>query len=162
MKYDRCGPLFQGRFRSECVNDRNYFCTVLRYIHRNPVAAGIVSAPSEFEYSSYSAYAGKKSDLVNTALALKFMSQKELLSFFDTPNEDSCMDLPYANTRISDMRAQEVLEHLAGLKDLWRMQLMPQDLLRSNIIKALLYGISRTQFARLTGLSFRQVCEAAY
>ncbi len=32
-KYDRCGHLFQDRFKSEAVESDEYFLAVLRYIH---------------------------------------------------------------------------------------------------------------------------------
>jgi len=41
-KYGRCGHLFQERFKSEAVENDAYFLTVLRYIHQNPVKAGLV------------------------------------------------------------------------------------------------------------------------
>ena len=41
MKYERCGHLFQDRFKSEPVNDEAYFVTLLRYVHQNPVAGGL-------------------------------------------------------------------------------------------------------------------------
>ena len=40
-KYERVGHLFQDRFKSEPVNDESYFFTLIRYIHQNPVAAGL-------------------------------------------------------------------------------------------------------------------------
>ena len=40
-RYERSGPLFEGRYKSEAVEDDSCFLTVLRYIHRNPVKAGI-------------------------------------------------------------------------------------------------------------------------
>jgi len=40
-KHDRNGHLFQGRFKSEVVEDDRYFLTVLRYIHQNPLMAGL-------------------------------------------------------------------------------------------------------------------------
>ena len=39
-KYERCGHLFQDRFRSRPVESDEYFLTVLRYIHQNPVQSG--------------------------------------------------------------------------------------------------------------------------
>lgn len=42
-KYSRYGHLFRERFKSETVNDMAYFLTLLRYIHQNPVKAGMVS-----------------------------------------------------------------------------------------------------------------------
>ena len=41
-KYGRDGHLFKERFKSEPVNDMSYFVTLLRYIHQNPVKAGMV------------------------------------------------------------------------------------------------------------------------
>ena len=40
-RYERSSPLFEGRYKSEAVEDDSCFMTVLRYIHRNPVKAGI-------------------------------------------------------------------------------------------------------------------------
>ena len=40
-KYQRVGHLFQDRFKSEPVEDDEYFLCALRYIHLNPVEAGI-------------------------------------------------------------------------------------------------------------------------
>ena len=40
-KYEHYGHLFQDRFKSEPVNDEAYFFTLFRYIHQNPVAAGL-------------------------------------------------------------------------------------------------------------------------
>ena len=42
-KYGRIGHLFQDRFKSEPCNDADYFMTLFRYIHQNPVKAGLVS-----------------------------------------------------------------------------------------------------------------------
>jgi len=42
-KYLTTGHLFQDRFRSESVESKRYFLTVIRYIHQNPVKAGITS-----------------------------------------------------------------------------------------------------------------------
>lgn len=38
----RTGHLFQNRYKSEPVDDDRYLLVVLRYIHQNPLKAGIV------------------------------------------------------------------------------------------------------------------------
>ena len=53
IKYQRVGHLFQDRFKSEPVEDDAYFMTVIRYIHQNPVKAGLCKNVREYEYSSY-------------------------------------------------------------------------------------------------------------
>ena len=52
-KYLRDGHLFRDRFKSEPVNDMAYFTVLLRYIHQNPVKAGIVKDVKDYEYSSW-------------------------------------------------------------------------------------------------------------
>ncbi len=54
-KYSRVGHLFQGRYHSLLVDTDSYFQTVDRYIHLNPVRAGIVERPEDFKWSSYNA-----------------------------------------------------------------------------------------------------------
>ena len=47
------GHVFQGRFHSIPVNTDSYFTTVSRYIHLNPVRAGIVQHAEDFPWSNY-------------------------------------------------------------------------------------------------------------
>jgi len=55
-KYDRIGHLFQGRFKSVLVDDERYLKKLVRYIHLNPVRAGIVADPINYSWSSHRAY----------------------------------------------------------------------------------------------------------
>ena len=48
-KYERTGHLFQDRFKSEPVEDDAVSLTVIRYIHRDPVKAGLCERPEEYE-----------------------------------------------------------------------------------------------------------------
>ena len=57
-KYGRDGHLFKERFKSEPVNDMAYFTVLLRYIHQNPVKAGIVEKVKDYEFSSWGEYDG--------------------------------------------------------------------------------------------------------
>ncbi len=56
--YGRVGHLFQDRFVSEVVADDRYLLAVSAYIHNNPVRAGIVKKPEEFQWSSMREYMG--------------------------------------------------------------------------------------------------------
>ena len=47
-KYQRIGHLFQDRYSSEPVEDDAYFLQVLRYIHMNPVKAGLCKVPEDY------------------------------------------------------------------------------------------------------------------
>jgi putative transposase len=54
----RAGHLFQGRFKSALVEAESHLHELTRYIHLNPVRAGLVLRPEEYEWSSYRAYVG--------------------------------------------------------------------------------------------------------
>jgi REP element-mobilizing transposase RayT len=72
IKRDRSGHLFQGRFKGILV-DKDAYCKELsRYIHLNPVRAGIVKSPSEYPWSSYRYFIGKhkKPDWLTMELVL--------------------------------------------------------------------------------------------
>jgi len=60
VRYQRYGHLFQGRFKSIIVDKDRYFLELSRYIHLNPVHAGIVEDPSSYAWSSYRGYLGRK------------------------------------------------------------------------------------------------------
>jgi REP element-mobilizing transposase RayT len=55
---DRDGPLFKGRFRSIAIEDDPHLVQVSRYIHLNPVEAGLTGAPEDWIWSSAGAYLG--------------------------------------------------------------------------------------------------------
>jgi REP element-mobilizing transposase RayT len=59
LKYGRTGHLFQARFKSILCLDDPYLLSLIRYIHRNPVRAGLVTDPSDWRWSSYSHYVGR-------------------------------------------------------------------------------------------------------
>ena len=59
-KYKRNGHLFQGRFKSVLVDADSYLKQLSRYIHLNPVRAGIVDRPTDYDWSSYTAFIGKR------------------------------------------------------------------------------------------------------
>jgi REP element-mobilizing transposase RayT len=51
------GHVFQGRYRTELVEDETYLGTVTRYVHLNPVRARLVEHPAGWRWSSYPGYA---------------------------------------------------------------------------------------------------------
>jgi putative transposase len=53
LKYKRVGMLFQNRFKSNLCQKDEYFLNASRYIHLNPVAAGLVRDIDAYAWSSY-------------------------------------------------------------------------------------------------------------
>lgn len=55
-KYERVGHLFQGRYKAVLVAKLAYQMELIRYIHLNPVRAGLVKVPEAYGNSSHRAY----------------------------------------------------------------------------------------------------------
>jgi REP element-mobilizing transposase RayT len=58
IQQHRTGTLFEGRFKHKCVDNWDYLITLCRYIHLNPVKAGLVTNPEEWVYSNYQDWIG--------------------------------------------------------------------------------------------------------
>jgi REP element-mobilizing transposase RayT len=53
-KYD--GQLFRGRYKSILIEVESYLLELLRYIHKNPLRAGLCNDLNEYEWSSHHGY----------------------------------------------------------------------------------------------------------
>ena len=164
QKYERSGHLFQGRFRSEIVESVHSFLKVLRYIHQNPVKAGIAVDVLNCNWTSMKEYLGKSSlvDTESTILLFAHERNKALTLFTNfmlLENNDEFMDVS-ENDKVSD---QEVVEYLRFLGVTSISQLQQMDRVdRDAIIRELkkLRGVSIRQLARVTGIS-RSVIDRA-
>jgi len=56
IKRKRSGHLFQGRYKAILVDKDNYLLELSRYVHLNPVRAGIATKPEDYPHSSYRSY----------------------------------------------------------------------------------------------------------
>jgi putative transposase len=56
-KYQRVGTLWTGRYKAKPIKDERYWLTCLRYIELNPVRAGLVMLPEQYQWSSYRVHA---------------------------------------------------------------------------------------------------------
>jgi hypothetical protein len=98
--HHRDGPLFRGRYKSILIDADEYFLSVVRYIHHNPVAAGLVSEMDRYRWSSHWGYLNQKQcpDWLNTESVMsrfggvrgyrEFMHreiEKEVVDFYKGP-----------------------------------------------------------------------------
>jgi REP element-mobilizing transposase RayT len=54
------GTLFEGPFRAILIDRNEYLLHLCRYIHRNPLEAGMVLKPEQWRYSNYAEFIGKR------------------------------------------------------------------------------------------------------
>jgi REP element-mobilizing transposase RayT len=62
-RYGRSGHLFQGRYRGILVEKDAYLLSLSRYVHLNPVRAGVVRRLEQYRWSTYLGYIGKGKEL---------------------------------------------------------------------------------------------------
>jgi len=78
VKRKRSGHLFQGRYKAIVIDADSYLLELSRYIHLNPVRAGIVENPGEYPYSSYKSYITKnKESMITRDLILEMLSKQK-------------------------------------------------------------------------------------
>jgi len=64
--YERCGHVFQGRYKASLIRDERYLIKVLAYIHQNPVKAGMCKRVEEYKWSSDKFYRKKLNRFIET------------------------------------------------------------------------------------------------
>ncbi|MBN2062329.1 MAG: transposase [Deltaproteobacteria bacterium] len=75
-KRDRSGHLFQGRYKAILVEKDKYLLELSRYIHLNPVKAGLAERPQDYPHSSYGSFIKNKGvDMVYRDLILGMISK---------------------------------------------------------------------------------------
>lgn len=76
IKRKRSGHLFQGRYKSIVIEKDAYLLEVSRYVHLNPVRAGIVQRPEDYALSSYRSYVlPKEETIVSRELIWRMISR---------------------------------------------------------------------------------------
>ena len=86
LKYRRSGALIANRYKSVPVEIDEYFLHLIRYVHQNPIKAGITGDIEEYPYSSYNEYTTSPK-LCDTGFVLAMTSIKDFIEFHETEEE---------------------------------------------------------------------------
>ncbi len=156
-KYQRVGHLFQDRFKSEPVEDESYLLTVIRYIHQNPIKAGICRAVEQYQYSSYGEYS-KNSDLIDRDYIFQIISEGDFCEFNKETVYNKCLDIEdKPKIRVTDEQAQKIIEKYSKCKSVAEFQALEIKFRDKCLKKFREKGLSIRQIGRLTGISFGTV-----
>jgi hypothetical protein len=121
-KYKKSGHLFQDGYKSEKIEDDSYLLMAIRYIHRNPIKAGIVKKAEKYKWSSYKAYLGKDTALADTIdkeLVLGIFSEdeneakKEFIKFTKMEEEDKFIEIDEKRNRMEENQAIKLWGEIA-------------------------------------------------
>ncbi|QFT90784.1 Transposase IS200 like protein [Bacillus sp. THAF10] len=156
-KYKRCGHLFQGRFYSESVEDAKYFVTALRYIHQNPLKAGLVRSVWDSKWTSVHEYVRKRRIVdIDKGLRLFSPDRKVALTrysdFMERENDDQCLEV-HERVTLSDDEVREYFRKVGVVSSsmLQQMERSERNALLAKVKQV--DGVSIRQLSRVTGIS---------
>ncbi len=144
-KYERSGGLFEGRFKSEIVNDAPYLLSVIRYIHQNPLKAGIVKKVSDYRWSSYQEYL-KEENLIDGRFILEMFDGdlKKFIAFNNEPNTSFTSLIDDKRHKMSDGELRILIKRETGLNAINFTELSENE--KAKVLR--LFGKSRTPHAQ--------------
>lgn len=129
----RTGHLFQNRFRSEVIESDAYFLEVLRYIHQNPLKAGMVKNIEDYQWSSFNAYFDSENIVVDTTFALGFFrDNKHFETFMKQKNNDQCLEYN-PKVRYTDEDLKEFVSSFVDINTLSELDIGSRDKVLANI-----------------------------
>jgi len=159
LKHEHVGHLFQDRFRSEVVNDWEYFLNLMRYIHQNPVAGGLVNDVRHYRWSSWCEFDSKMvCDVPICATGsvfakIQFDALEELV---DTPLPKTQRILDFdsdSGRRVTDERLREYIRAEFGITEVSTIQHLEKTKRNEIVIKLLQFCRNEMQVSRVTGIS---------
>lgn len=168
-KYQTTGHLFQHRFKSENVETVSYLLTVVRYIHQNPVKAGMVDLVDEWKWSSclgyykqevYPKYLLDCNYILHLFSSDPFTAQERFKEFNKKANHDQCLE-EHVKKKLTDEEAREIIKGLLGTNNIAQVKSLPREP-RNNILRQVkeIDGLSQRQIARILGVSPNLVFKA--
>jgi REP element-mobilizing transposase RayT len=82
-KYGHDGTLFTDHYHIKQIEETSHLLHLCRYIHGNPVKDGLVSNPSDWEYSNFKDYLGRrKGSLFDPGFLLDyFQDERDYFNF---------------------------------------------------------------------------------
>lgn len=167
-KYERIGHLFQDRFFSKKVENREYLKMLCRYIHQNPLKAGIAKT-EDYKWSSYQRYI-KSNKLVDTKLLLSIFSEnikeaKEEFIKFHNINLNESKENEIENMleyelceRLTDEEVEECICEILNIKYVQEISKTNMEIRNERLSKLkCLKNVSATQLSRVTGINRKMI-----
>ncbi len=168
-KYQRVGHVFENRFVSKNVESSKYLLNLVRYIHQNPLKAGI-SPMENYKWSSYLEYFSDKKKIVESQEVLSiFLEEKRKGSFLEFNQKilkfkSSTEFLEYEmKNRMTDEEVIYFIKKKLGLRNIQEIQNYNVEHRNALIgIIGKMEGTTRKQIARVTGIALSVIDKALY
>jgi putative transposase len=161
-KYERCGHLFQDRYKSEPIEDDRYFLTVLRYILQNPIKAGLCQNLDRYKWSSYNDYSNYDG-ITDIKFALEMFTQgKEkqvelFKKYINGENDDRCLEIEEIKKKITDEELKIEIKKKYQVEPMMIQNLSNDEQIRMVKWIKEIDGVSLRQISRITGFTVNRI-----
>ncbi|QDR79283.1 transposase [Sporomusa termitida] len=149
-KYQRSGALIASRYKSVPVEVDEYFIPLQRYIHQNPVKAGLVNKLEEYPFSSYREYLFGGS-LTDTGFALELTGRDEWIRLHQIETDDRFEPLGKQSIDDREIR-RRIMQYTNGCEphEIGSWEKAERDTMLRKLKEE---GLSIRQIERVTGIS---------
>ena len=145
QKHNRVGYVFQGRYKSQCVENIGYFWNCLRYIHNNPLYLKEVENILGYKYSSLRELYYKEkdvlTDLIFQLVYSKFEEPEKILRFHENKSWEIFEDILEETEENRIRIAKEILAQYEADSETQAIEILEYFKLRKeykkNLIKIL-------------------------
>lgn len=151
---NRVGYVFRNRFSSKSIYNQEYLLKCIKYIHMNPVKAGITKKEEDYKFSSYKNYISKNGNVNENLLEIVFNNEKNYLKIMNSINYEPL------NLEKEDINLEKVLKKFLVQENIKLEQIQKDNLLIKKFISYLIsneYKFKKKDVANILNISRAQL-----
>lgn len=147
---NRVGYVFRNRFNSKPIYNKEYLLKCIKYIHMNPVKAGISKKEEDYNFSSYKEYLNLTGIINSKIIDIVFNSKEEYLKKFNSIQYEPI------NLEKEEINIKDILEKFMSKRDLKLYQIQKSEILIKQFISYLIsseYKFTKQDIAKVLKIS---------
>lgn len=149
----RVGYVFRNRFESKEIYNQDYLTKCIKYVHMNPVKAGIVRLEKDYKYSSYNDYINKKGIITKEIIQKIFNSKYNYLKEFLKIEYDEKLFKELEKEEITEEKLQEEIDKFIKKEEIILRELQEDKRLIKKLYNSMELKPTKTKLAENIGIS---------
>lgn len=149
----RVGYVFRNRFECKEIYNQDYLTKCIKYVHMNPVKAGIVRLEKEYKYSSYNDYINKKGIITKEIIQKIFNSKYNYLKEFLKIEYDEKLFKELEKEEITEEKVQEEIDKFIKKEEITLKELQEDKRLIKKLYNSMELKPTKTKLAENIGIS---------
>lgn len=113
----RVGYVFRDRFLSRGINDLRDLFVCIRYVHYNPIKAGIANKLQDYKYSSYNEFFRKSKVINEITIRELFDTEKNFRNYFNNIHEDK------NGSQYETSEKEKIYEYVKEIEKMYRINI---------------------------------------